>query len=149
MGAPIEIEVWQGEISELEVDAIVIPANESLFMTGPIAAAVKRRAGDDVERAAVAQAPVRAGSTVVTAGGRLAAPYLVHAVAVGHDLQPDRSRLREAIDAALAAVEHLGLRRIAVSPLGTERGVFGAQEAAEILVEAIVDLAARESAALE
>ena len=30
-----EIDVWQGDISELEVDAIIVPANESLFMTGP------------------------------------------------------------------------------------------------------------------
>ena len=35
MAVPIEIDVWQGEIAELEVDAIIVPANESLFMTNP------------------------------------------------------------------------------------------------------------------
>ncbi|MDP9270817.1 MAG: macro domain-containing protein [Chloroflexota bacterium] len=145
MALPIEIEVWQGEISELEVDAIVIPANESLFMTTNVAASVKRHAGDDVERAAVAQGPVEAGRVVVTSGGRLAAPYIVHAVAVGHELQPDTQRLRAAVQAALSAVEHLGLRRIAMAPLGTERGVFTSADATRILLEGIAAHAERES----
>ena len=137
MAEPIEIEVWQGEISELEVDALVIPANESLFMTMPTAASVKRRAGDEIERAAVAQGPIEAGRVVVTPGGRLAAPYLIHAVAVGHELVADADRLRAAVDAALAAAEHLGLRRIAIAPLGTERGVFSPTDATRILLEGI------------
>jgi O-acetyl-ADP-ribose deacetylase (regulator of RNase III) len=141
MTLPIEIEIWQGEIAELEVDAVVIPANESLFMTAPVAAAVKRYAGDEVETEAVAQGPVPAGSAVVTSGGRLAAPYVIHAVGVGHDLRHDPEQLRRAIDAALDAADHLSLRRIAVGTIGVERGVFTPAEAAEILLEAIVDRA--------
>ena len=62
MPFPIEIDIWQGDIADLEVDAIVVPANESLFMTSGVAAGVKRRAGDSVERDAVAQGPVAPGS---------------------------------------------------------------------------------------
>ena len=51
MAGPIEIDVWQGEIAELEVDALVVPANESLFMTSRAAASVKRHGGDAIERA--------------------------------------------------------------------------------------------------
>lgn len=137
MAQAIEIEIWQGDISELEVDALVIPSNESLFMTAPVAAAVRRRAGEEVERAAVEQGPVEAGRVVVTDGGRLAAPYLIHAVAVGHELVADPTTLRAAVDAALSAAEHLGLRRIAIAPLGTERGVFAPADAARIVLDAI------------
>jgi len=143
MTLPIEIEIWQGDIAELEVDAVIIPANESLFMTAPVAAAVKLRSGNEVETEAVAQGPVPAGSAVVTGGGRLAAPYVIHTVGVGHDLQRDPGQLRRALDAALDAVEHLSLRRIAVGPIGVERGVFPAGEAAEILLDAIVQRAER------
>lgn len=143
MALPIEIEIWRGEIAELEVDAIVIPANESLFMTAPVAAAVKRAAGAEVESAAVSQGPVAAGSAVVTPGGRLAAPYVVHAVGVGHDLRPDVDRLRRAVVASLRAVEHLSLRRIAVAPLGTERGVFPPADAAAILLDELIAHAER------
>jgi O-acetyl-ADP-ribose deacetylase (regulator of RNase III) len=149
MALPIEIEVWQGEIAELEVDGIVIPANETLFMTAPIAASVKRHAGDMVEREAVNQGPIAAGSAVVTAGGGLAAPYLIHAVGVGHDLRPDAARLTEAINAALAAADRLDLRRIAVAPLGTERGVFSTPDAARLLFDTLIEHVERHPGRLE
>lgn len=134
MTAPIEFEIWQGDIADLEVDALVVPATESLFMTSPVAAAVKRKGGDAVERAAIEQGPIPAGAAVVTPGAQLAAPWVIHAVAVGHDLQADADRLRAAIGAALALAGSLSLRRIAMAPLGIERGVFTVEEAAELIL---------------
>ena len=138
MTPPIEIDIWQGAIADLEVDAIIVPANESLFMTGPVAAAVKRRAGDSVERAAVAQGPVAAGRVVVTDGGALATPAIIHAVAVGHELRRDEASLDAALDAALAAAGALDAERIAIAPLGAERGVFSPAEAADALLRALL-----------
>jgi O-acetyl-ADP-ribose deacetylase (regulator of RNase III) len=139
MAVPIEIDVWQGEVAELEVDAIIVPANESLFMTGPLARAVKRTAGDAVELEAVRQGPVEPGSAVVTGGGKLAAPYLIHAVGVGHELRSDPARLAAALHAAFDIAARLALKRLAMTPLGTERGVFGPEEAAAQLAEVITD----------
>jgi O-acetyl-ADP-ribose deacetylase (regulator of RNase III) len=135
---PIEIDVWQGDVSELEVDAIIVPANESLFMTAPVARAVRRRAGEAVEREAVQQGPVEAGTAVVTSGGALAAPYVIHAVGVGHDLRADPARLQRALDASLSIAERLGLHRLAMSPIGVEHGVFSPEEAAAHLVAVLV-----------
>ena len=97
MAGPIEIDVWQGEISELEVDALVVPANESLFMTAGAAASVRRHGGEEIERDAVDQGPAEAGTAVVTQAGSLAAAYVIHAIGVGHDRLPDRERLSSAI----------------------------------------------------
>ena len=137
MAIPIEIDVWQGEIAELEVDAILVPANESLFMTTPVGRAVKLRAGEDVERDAVQQGPIHAGSAVVTGGGQLAAPYVIHVVGVGHDLRPDAERLRRALDAALQLAGRLGLGRLAIAPVGAERGVFDVDQAATALADVL------------
>jgi O-acetyl-ADP-ribose deacetylase (regulator of RNase III) len=138
MAVPIEIDVWQGDIAELEVDALVISANESLFMTAGAAASVKRRGGEEIEQAAVDQGPVPPGTAVVTHAGTLAAGYVIHAVAVGHDRQADPDRLRSAIQAALVTVEPLQLRRVAVSLLGVESGVFASDDAAAVLVETLM-----------
>jgi O-acetyl-ADP-ribose deacetylase (regulator of RNase III) len=143
MAEPIEIQVWQGEIAELEVDGIVIPASESLFMTSPVAAAVKRAAGDDVERAAVARGPLAPGQSLVTPGGRLPSPYVIHAVAVGHERRADADRLAAAVESALALAEHLGMQRVAMAPLGAERGVFAPAEAAGTILQAIAARATR------
>jgi len=141
MAVPIEIDVWQGEIAELEVDALIVPANETLFMSLPVARAVKRHSGERVERAAVEQGPIEAGSAVVTGGGDLAAPYVIHAVAVGHDLQADADRVRRAIHAALDIAARLGLSRLASAPIGIERGVFTTEEAAGMLAEVLTERA--------
>lgn len=143
MAVPTEIDVWQGEIAELEVDAIIVPANETLFMTNPLARGVKRHAGEAVEREAVDQGPIEAGTAVVTGAGDLAASYLIHAVAVGHDLKPDRNRLAAALDAAFEIAAHLGLPRVAMAPIGAERGVFSVDEAAMVLAEVLDDRARR------
>lgn len=139
MSEATEIDVWQGEIAELEVDALVVGATESLFMTAGAAAAVKRHGGDVIERAAVDQGPIEPGRAIATGGGTLAAPYVIHAVAVGHDRVADAGRLRAAVDAALALCPPLQLHRIAVAPLGTEHGAFTLDEAAEILIAALLD----------
>ena len=142
MAGPIEIDVWQGEIAELEVDALVVGSSESLFMTGGAAASVKRVGGIEIESAAVAQGPVEPGRAVVTSGGHLAAPYVIHAVAVGHDRRADAERLDAAVRAALAFAEPLRLHRIAIAALGTEYGAFRVDDAADLLVRAILEAAA-------
>jgi O-acetyl-ADP-ribose deacetylase (regulator of RNase III) len=147
MAVPIEIDVWQGDVAELEVDAIIVPANESLFMTSPVARSVKRTAGDAVELEAVRQGPVEPGSAVVTGGGNLAAPYLIHAVAVGHELRSDPSSLMAALGAAFDIAARLSLGRLAMTAIGPERGVFGADDAAARLVE-VIDERSRRGAPL-
>ena len=142
MAGPLEIDVWQGEMAELEVDAVVVGASESLFMTAGPAASVKRRGGATIERDAVDQGPIEPGSVVVTSGGTLATPYVVHAVAVGHDRVADPARLAAAVRAAVALSEPLRLRRMAFALLGVEYGAFTAPEAADTLVATLLDAAA-------
>jgi O-acetyl-ADP-ribose deacetylase (regulator of RNase III) len=133
----VQIEPWKGEIADLEVDAIVIPALESLWMTSGVAAAVKRRAGEVLETAAVALGPIEAGRAVVTDGGPLAAQFVAHAVDVGHDLRAEPDRVVAALRDALAQLTHLGARRIATALLGAERGTFPPAEAADLVLRAI------------
>lgn len=134
MAAPIEIDVWQGGIAELEVDALVVGATESLFMNAGPAAAVARHGGVEIERAAVEQGPIAPGAAVATTAGSLAAGYVIHAVAVGHDRRADPDQLRSAVRSALAFVAPLQLRRVAFALLGTEHGAFDPPEAAGVLV---------------
>jgi len=138
MAGPIEIDVWQGEIAELEVDALVVSANESLFMTTGVAASVKRHGGEEIERDAIDQGPTESGTAIVTRAGSLAATYIIHAVGVGHDRRGNRERLGAAIRTALGFCEPLQLRRIAFSLIGVEHGTFSAADAAAVLVDSVV-----------
>ena len=66
------IELWNGDICDLEVDAIVNPANLSLWMSTGVGGAIKRAGGDEIEFAAVRQAPVPLEGTIRRAGSTLA-----------------------------------------------------------------------------
>lgn len=137
MADPIEINLWQGEIAELEVDAILIPSNESLFMTGPVSRSVKLRAGDVVEREAVDQGPAAAGTAVVTGAGALPSRHVIHVIGVGHDLRPDSAQLRAAYHAAFEIAARVGAARLATAVIGTERGVLPPEAATAVLIEVL------------
>ena len=148
MAGQIEIDVWQGEIAELEVDALVVSANESLFMTAGAAASVKRHGGDEIERDAVDQGPTEPGTAIATQAGSLAAAYIIHAIGVGHDRIPNHEQLAAAIRTSLNFSDPLQLRRMAFALLGVEHGAFSADEAAAVLIEELTR-AADDRATLE
>ena len=79
------IELWNGDICDLEVDAIVNAANLSLWMSTGVGGAIKRAGGDSIEFAAVRQAPVPLGEAIVTPAGTLAARAVIHAVSLDRD----------------------------------------------------------------
>ena len=71
------IELWNGDICDLEVDAIVNAANLSLWMSTGVGGALKRAGGDAIEFAAVRQAPVPLGGAIVTPVVAVQRPDLV------------------------------------------------------------------------
>jgi len=133
------IELWNGDICDLEVDAIVSPAATSLWMSTGIAGEIKRVGGDDIEFAAVRQAPVTLGDAVVTQAGRLAAKVVIHAVSLERDRRTSASAIDRAARSAMARVRELGLASVAFPALGTGIGGFPIDEAAQIAVDAVRD----------
>jgi O-acetyl-ADP-ribose deacetylase len=74
------IEVFVGDITELEVDAIVNAASRSLAGGGGVDGAIHAVAGPELVRASRALGPIETGSAVITPGFRLPARYVIHAV---------------------------------------------------------------------
>jgi hypothetical protein len=107
------IELWNGDICDLEVDAIVSPAATSLWMSTGIAGEIKRVGGDEIEFAAIRQAPVALGDAVVTPAGRLAAKVVVHAVSLERDRRTSRDAIERAARSAMARVRELSLSSVA------------------------------------
>ncbi len=133
------IELWNGDICDLEVDAIVNAANHSLWMATGVGGAIKRAGGDEIEFAAVRQAPVPLGSSIVTTAGRLAAGAVIHAVSLDRDRRTSAPVIEAAVRSAMARARELGAASIAFPALGTGVGGFPLEEAARITVEAVRD----------
>jgi O-acetyl-ADP-ribose deacetylase (regulator of RNase III) len=133
------IELWNGDICDLEVDAIVNAANLSLWMSTGVGGAIKRAGGDAIEFAAVRQAPVEIGESIVTPAGNLAARYVIHAVSLDRDRRTNATIIDSAVRSALARARELGLSSIAFPALGTGVGGFPLEEASIVTVRAVRD----------
>ena len=131
------IELWNGDICDLEVDAIVNPANLSLWMSTGVSGAIKRAGGDAIEFAAVRQAPVPLGESVVTDSGNLAARAVIHAVSLDRDRRTSGPVIEAAVRSAMARAREIGATSVAFPALGTGVGGFPLADAARITVETV------------
>lgn len=133
------IELWNGDICELEVDAIVNPANLSLWMATGVGGAIKRAGGDAIEFAAVRQGPVPLGEAIVTPAGSLAAKSVIHAVSLDRDRRTSATIIEAAVRSAMARARELEVQSVAFPALGTGVGGFPLDEAARVTVATVRD----------
>ncbi|HEX5467269.1 MAG TPA: macro domain-containing protein [Candidatus Limnocylindrales bacterium] len=134
-----ELQLWHGDICDLEVDAIVAAASTALWMSSGVGAALKRRGGDGIEFDAVRQGPVPLGSAVVTSGGQLSCRYVIHAASLGMDRRTSAAAIDAATRAAMRQAARLAVETVAFPALGTGVGGFPLDEAAGLVVGAVRD----------
>lgn len=127
-----------GDITQIEADAIVNPANSWLVMGGGVAGAIKRSGGSEIEKQAVRKAPIQVGDAVATTAGRLRARYVIHAPTMS---QPAMStsgvNAGKATMAALRKARELGLESIAIPGMGTGVGGVPLHMAAGTMVDVV------------
>lgn len=127
----MKIEVWQGDITTLEVDAIVNAANESLLGGGGVDGAIHRAAGPRLLAECAALPELRPGVRCPTGEVRATAAYNLPARHVLHTVGPvwnDGTRAEPELLAncywkSLQLAESLGLHSIAFPAISC--GVFG------------------------
>ncbi len=143
------IALWNGDICDLEVDAIVNPAGVTLWMSTGVAGALKRRGGDAIEMDAIRLGPVALGDAVVTHAGVLAARWVIHAVSLDQARRTDGAIIEAALRSAFARARELDVETMAIPALGTGVGGFPLDEAARITVRAARDECTRSPAIRE
>jgi len=132
-----EIKIVQGDITELEVDAIVNAANNKLVMGGGVAGAIKKKGGKVIEDEAVKKGPIKIGEAIFTKGGNLPSKFVIHAATMGMDFHTDEVKIRDSCKNAFRAGEDLKIQSIAFPALGCGVGGFPLLASAKIMAQEV------------
>ncbi|MBD0322385.1 MAG: O-acetyl-ADP-ribose deacetylase [Aldersonia sp.] len=124
------IEVVQGDITKVEVDAIVNAANSGLLGGGGVDGAIHRAGGSDILAECRQIRETRypdglpTGDAVATGAGRLPARWVVHTVGPVYAKKEDRSHLlRSAYTRSLEVADALGAKTVAFPLISS--GIYG------------------------
>jgi|SRR5262245_13341159 len=134
------IEIIEGDITTLDVDAIVNAANRSLLGGGGVDGAIHRAAGPELKAACAALGGCATGEAKITPGFRLKARHVIHTVGPvwGGGERGEGRLLASCYRNSLALVSEHGLASIAYPAISTGAYGFPPERAALIAVRTVV-----------
>jgi O-acetyl-ADP-ribose deacetylase (regulator of RNase III) len=143
-----QIELVQGDLTELDVDAIVNAANAQLILGAGVAGAIRTKGGAGIQEECRRLGGTRVGQAVITGGGKLKARYVVHAVGPRYGEGDEDEKLRRATVNSLQRATEKGLQSMAFPAIST--GIFGfpKDRCARIMLTAVRDFLQNESSSL-
>ena len=133
------IDLIEGDITELSVDAIVNPANAQLILGGGVAGAIKRKGGNTIQKECDVIGNISVGQAVITTAGNLKAKYVIHAVGPMMGEGNEDEKLKNATLNSLKIAEEKNLDSIAFPAIST--GIFGypIERCANIMLKTTVE----------
>src|SRR6201984_1752812 len=72
----------QGDLTEMDTDAIVNAANNDLILGGGVAGAIRRKGGDAIQRECNEIGSIPVGYAAITTGGKLKSRFVIHAASM-------------------------------------------------------------------
>ncbi len=117
------IELVQGDITEMETDAIVNAANVQLLLGGGVAGAIRRKGGASIQEDCKRIGGTHVGGAVITTGGNLKAKHVIHAVGPRMGEGGEDGKLKDATLNSLKIADQHHLQSISFPAIST--GIFG------------------------
>ncbi|QHS62601.1 O-acetyl-ADP-ribose deacetylase [Chitinophaga agri] len=147
----MKITLIQGDITKMEVDAIVNAANTSLLGGGGVDGAIHRAGGpailEECRRIRDRQGRCAPGEAVITTAGKLPAKYVIHTVGPvwNKGNEEEKGLLRSAYISSLQLAVKNGVGTIAFPNISTGVYRFPKEVAAEIAIAAVKDFMAQDN----
>ncbi|XP_066552859.1 ADP-ribose glycohydrolase MACROD2 isoform X2 [Amia ocellicauda] len=134
------VSLYKGDITILEIDAIVNAANASLLGGGGVDGCIHRAAGPCLFDECHTLNGCETGHAKITCGYDLPAKYVIHTVgpvARGHVGKSQRESLKDCYENSLKLLKENGLRSVAFPCISTGIYGFPNEPAAEIALETV------------
>ena len=134
-----KIILQQGDLTEMDVDAIVNAANNDLKLGGGLAGVIRRKAGPSVQRECDQIGSIPVGGAAITTAGNLKPRHVIHAASMQLGGLTTGYALRASTAHSLRIAAQKGLRTVALPAIGTGIGGFPLSECAAIMLKETVD----------
>jgi O-acetyl-ADP-ribose deacetylase (regulator of RNase III) len=133
------LELVEGDITEMETEAVVNAANAQLILGGGVAGAIRKKGGPKIQAECNKIGGTFVGGAVVTTGGNLKAKYVVHAVGPRMGEGNEDEKLENATLNSLKLADENKLKSISFPAISA--GIFGfpIQRCAEIMLKTTID----------
>lgn len=133
------IKLVQGDITEMDTEAIVNAANAQLQLGGGVAGAIRRKGGPAIQEECNKIGKTFVGGAVITTGGNLKAKYVIHAVGPMMGEGDEDNKLRNATLNSLILADEKRIKSISFSAIST--GIFGypIERCAQVMLENTIE----------
>lgn len=131
------VEILQGDLTEMDADAIVNAANNDLRLGGGVAGAIRRKGGSNIQKECDEVGPVPVGGAAITSGGKLKARFVIHAASMQLGGQTTAHALRSSTAHSLRIAAQKRLKTVAFPAVGTGIAGFPMRECAEIMLREV------------
>lgn len=128
------LELVEGDITDLDVEAIVNAANENLVLGGGVAGTIKRRGGPSVQEECRRIGSTGVGTAVITGAGKMKFRHVIHAVGPKMGEGDEDRKLSAAVRSSLALADRHGLKSVAIPAISTGNFGFPIERCARILL---------------
>jgi O-acetyl-ADP-ribose deacetylase (regulator of RNase III) len=133
------LELVEGDITEMQTEAIVNAANARLVLGGGVAGAIKRKGGPKIQEECNKIGGTFVGGAVKTTGGNLKAKYVIHAVGPRMGEGSEDEKLKNATLNSLKLADENNIKSISFPAIST--GIFGfsIERCAEIMLRTTIE----------
>jgi O-acetyl-ADP-ribose deacetylase (regulator of RNase III) len=146
------LELVKGDLTEVEVDAIVNAANSTLLGGGGVDGAIHRKGGpkilEECKRVRATEWPdgLPTGCSTITSGGNLKAKHVIHTVGPiwRGGFHEEAKLLKQAYRSSLKLAVANGLKTVAFPSISTGAYGYPVEEASRIAVIAIKEFLEKE-----
>src|SRR5271155_801033 len=130
----MKIGLRQGDLTDLDVDAIVNAANNDLMLGGGVAGAIRVKGGPAIQQECDRIGPIALGEAAITGAGRLKARHVIHAASMRLGESTSVANLRAATRNSLRRADENSLKSIAFPAIGPGIGVFPIERCAQVML---------------
>jgi O-acetyl-ADP-ribose deacetylase (regulator of RNase III) len=133
------LELVEGDITEMDAEAVVNAANANLILGSGVAGAIQKKGGPEIQKECNKIGGTFVGGAVKTTGGNLKAKYVIHAVGPRMGEGNEDEKLKNATLNSLKLADEENIKSISFPAVSS--GIFGfpIDRCAKIMLRATID----------